>query len=134
MIDDFQASQLVSGGDCPLHWHSVDQQPSLDTLRRLQQLEVVVSVSAAMNMATDSNTRNRDANYVRVDSTSGTRTITLPAAKNNGRRVTIARVAGANTVTVAAQAGETVSGTTSITTTFAPVTFKAISTTAWEQV
>lgn len=133
MIDAFQEAMLTSGGDCPLHWHS-SPTTDLDDLRRLQQLEIVANVSATTDMATVSDTKVKNADYLRVDATSGTRTITLPNAYASGRRITVSRVAGANTVTVSAQSGETVQGTTSITASFAPHTFKAISETEWEEV
>ena len=131
-LTEEQLAQLLLGGDCPLHYHSSDKTPTSDTVRRLQQLERVVSVSVATNMAT--NASAKDADYVRVDSTAGSTTITLPFAKNNGRRATVSRVAGANNVIIAAQSGEAVSGTTTINTSFAPRTFKAISATSWEEV
>lgn len=133
MLDPSQEAYLIGGGDCPLHWHS-SPASNLDDLRRLQQLEIVASVSATTDMATTSDTKTRNADYLRVDATSGTRTITLPNAYASGRRITVSRVAGANPVTVAAQSGEAVRGTTSITTSFSPHTFKAISETEWEEV
>lgn len=127
-----QIAWLTGGGDCPLHYHSFDQVPTSDTLRRLQQLERIVSVTASTNMATDATAK--DADYIRVDSTAGATTITLPNAKNNGRRTTVSRVAGGNNVIIAAQGGETVNGTTTISSSFAPHTFKAVSSTEWEEV
>lgn len=131
-LTEEQMAYLAGGGDCPLHFHTYDQVPTVDTLRRLQQLERVVSVSATTDMATSTSAKYAD--YLRVDATSVSPTITLPNAKNNGRRITISRVAGANSVIIAAQGGETVSGTTTISSSFAPRTYKAVSSTAWEEV
>lgn len=134
MLTPEQIARLTGGGECPDHWHPQDREPTIDTLRRLQQLEIVVTVTAALNMQTDSNSRNRNADIVRCDTTAGAFAVTLPKSLGNGRRVTISRVAGANNVTVSAQGGETVSGTTTLSSSFAPRTFKAISTLAWEEV
>lgn len=131
-LTEEQLAYLTGGGDCPLHFHTYDQVPTSDTLRRLQQLERIVSVSATTDLATS--TTAKEVDYLRVDATSVTPTITLPFAKNNGRRVTISRVAGANSVIIAAQSGQTVSGTTTISSSFAPRTYKAVSATAWEEV
>lgn len=134
MLTPEQELRLIGGGDSPDHYHSSDREPTIDALRRLQQLEIVVTVTAAMNMATDTNSRNRNADIVRCDTTAGAFAVTLPDAKSTGRRVTISRVAGGNNVTVAAQGGETVQGTTTLSSSFSPHTFKDMSATAWEEV
>ena len=118
------------------HYHPSDRQPTLDTLRALQSLEVVVTVTSALDMSTDTDSRKRNADIVRVDTTGGPVTVTLPFALSSGRRVTVTRVAGANNVTVASQAAETVNGAASvaISSSFTPRTFKDMSATTWEDV
>ncbi len=131
-LSEEQLAYLTRGGDCPLHFHTYDQVPTVDTLRRLQQLERVVTVTASTDLATS--TEAKEVDYLRVDATSVSPTITLPYANNNGRRITVSRVLGANSVIIAAQGGETVSGTTTISSSFAPRTYKAVSELAWEEV
>ena len=129
-----QESRLTGGGDSPDHYHSQDRTPTIDTLRQLQYLEIVTTITAALNMETDTDSKKRNTDYLRCDATGGIFTVTLPKAKASGRRITLSRVASANTVTIAAQGGETVSGTTTLTANFTPRTYKAVSATAWEEV
>jgi uncharacterized membrane protein len=89
-----------------------------DSLKASEQLERQTSVTAAYTVLyTD--------DYILVDTTAGAVTVTLPLSKN-GLVFTIMRTAGANNVTVAATAPDTVNGAASITisASFTPVTVK----------
>ena len=68
------------------------------------------------------------------DTTAGAVTLTLPtAAQYPGMRVTVKRVAGANTLTVAPRAGDTINGGASVAVTTAQ-TFQSRGTTDWQTV
>ena len=96
---------LIGGGDCYSHMHP--NIISLDELHRMQQLEVVVFI--------DSNYVCREQDdYVFVDATSGSITITLHPA-DYGQHVTISRIKGSGVVTIEASPGETVNLAPSIT-------------------
>lgn len=113
-----QLFALTGGGICYLHSH--DHIISLDELHRMQQLETVVFVTAHYTC------RLQD-DFIFVDTTSGAVTVTLHPA-NYGQHITISRYAGANNVTVAAVAGETVNLAASVTITasFTPRTLKGL--------
>ncbi len=113
-------SSLVGGMDCSLHYHSSDRVPTHDTLKRLQQLKNVISVSSHY-------TALKKDDIILVDTTSSGITVTLPLA-SNGIEFTIIRIAGANSVTVARSGSDTINGAASvnITSTNAPQTFKAM--------
>ena len=114
---------LVGGGDCNLHFHSVDRAPTHDTLDRLSDLEVVVYKTTSYTM------RVQD-DFILMDASGSTRVVTLPYA-NRGKRVTIEKTAGANPVlvTVASASGNRINGATvavTIATAYAPVRLKAV--------
>ena len=113
-----QVAALTGGGDCFLHSHP--HIISLDELHRMQQLETVVFVSAHYQC------RPQD-DFIFVNSSSGAVTVTLSPA-NYGQHIVISRIAGANTVTVAAGSGETVNlvASVSITASFTPRRFKGL--------
>lgn len=114
--------ELTSGGDTQLHYHLADR----STPTSLQAQEKVKSVSAAYSVS-----YNDD--YIFVTAASPL-TITLPLAK--GRVITVVRVSGASTVTVAATSPNTINGAASvaITASYTPLRLKGVSGTGYVQV
>lgn len=118
MIQNQDLEALVSGGENRLHSHPYTV--TLDQYHRMQQLENVEFVNSNFSPS-------KEADFVFVDSTLAPVLISLPDA-NAGQHVVVSRVAGANTVTVAAFAGEVINGVPSIVinTSFTPRRYKAI--------
>lgn len=139
-MTDEQEAMLLGGGDCPLHYHTFDQNPTGDTVRRLQQLKIIATPTTALDMATSSSYKNAD--IVRANPAAPF-TVTLPTAIGSGREITLYRIA-AQTITIAVQTGDTLNGTlngtTTITANYTPRTFKDVLITkspldvAWEEI
>lgn len=106
-----QEQALVGGGDCPLHFHSADQDPNGDFGRQLARLEIVVSTSVDLDMETSTDERVRSADIIRCNTSAGNVTITLPKCIDDGRRITLVNSVGANAARFKAQVGDTVCGT-----------------------
>jgi hypothetical protein len=111
-----QEQELTSGTDTLLHYHLADRV----TQAHHQNDERIAWPSAAYAA-----TYNDD--YVFADTTSGAFAVTLPLARN-GRIITVVRIAGANTLTVARSGTNTINGATSlsITTSYAPRRLKGV--------
>jgi hypothetical protein len=111
--------ELVSGRDTALHSHSFDRVPTQDTLEALSSVEKVRTVTA-----TGSASLSDD--ILRVDTTAGTVTLTLPVPRN-GKRFTMSRVAGGNNVTVQGASG-LINGaaTATISANYTPLRLKAV--------
>lgn len=120
MLDPQQESNLTSQGDCFEHWHSQDRIPTHEFKLGLDYLETYLSVGSGSTTLTGSE------DYVLVDTTSGAASIMLPPPVKR-MKITIIKVAAANTVTVDSPAG-TINGaaTYSLTSAYATATFKAI--------
>lgn len=90
-----------------------------DSLKLLQQLERVASVTAAYSVGYSDD-------FVLVDTTSGAVTVTLPLARN-GVKITVIRTSGAANVTVACSGTDTINGaaTVTIVSSYVPYTFKS---------
>jgi hypothetical protein len=120
-MNNMDELELVSGRDTTLHSHSFDRTPTQDTLEGLSTLERVRTItSSTAASATD--------DILRVDTTAGAVTLTLPIPKN-GKRYIISRVAGANNVTVQGASGNiNGSATATIAANYTPLRLKAIGT------
>jgi hypothetical protein len=113
-VDDFRLQELTEGGDTQLHYHLADRA----TNASLQGQERVTAVSAAYTATYDDDVLLITAN--------SPFTVTLPLARS--RRITLVRVVGASTVTVARTSTDTINGATSvsITASYTPLTLKAV--------
>lgn len=111
--------ELTSGRDTSLHSHSFDRTPTQDTLEALSSVERVRTVTSSAAAVADDD-------VLRIDTTAGAITLTLPAPRN-GKRYIISRVAGANNVTVQGASGN-INGTptVSIVASYTPLRLKAI--------
>lgn len=107
---------LTGGGDCFAHWHSEDRRPTHDFLRGLQSLAVTKSSSSSVTL-----TGGED--IVRVDTSAGDVTVTLPPPVN-GEEVTVIKTSALNTLTIIGSINGAVSK--SYTTQWSSRTFKAI--------
>lgn len=117
-VSELREFGLIGGGECFAHFHP--HQVTLDALQRAQQLENVVLTSVNYTC------RGED-DIIFVDTTAGSVTITLPDSSSK-QRITVSRIAGANSVVIAVVAGETINLVTSvtITTSFTPRRFKGV--------
>ena len=88
MLTEQQESNLVSGGDCPDHWHSQDRVLDRSSLLTLQSL-------ARAYETNDSMTVTDTMDYVIVDTSAANVTITLPRS-HNGREIEVMKNAAPN--------------------------------------
>lgn len=88
MLTEQQESNLVSGGDCPDHWHSQDRVLDRSSLLTLQSL-------ARAYETNDSITVTDTMDYVIADTSAGNITITLPRS-HNGREIEVMKNATPN--------------------------------------
>ena len=88
MLTPQQESNLVSGGDCPDHWHSQDRVLDRSSLLTLQSL-------ARAYETNDSITVTDTMDYVIADTSASNITITLPRA-HNGREIEVMKNATSN--------------------------------------
>ena len=88
MLTEQQESNLVSGGDCPDHWHSQDRVLDRSSLLTLQSL-------ARAYETNDSITVTDTMDYVIVDTSAANVTITLPRS-HNGREIEVMKNATPN--------------------------------------
>ena len=116
----WQEAALTGGGDCFTHWHSEDRRPTQDFLHGLHS--VANAVVASSNI-----TLTGDEDIVRVDTSAGDVTVTLPYAKG-GTEITVIKTSALNTLTVKGTGTETINGsnTHTYTTLWSSRTFKAI--------
>lgn len=121
MIDSYAESMLVSGGDCPLHWHSSDREATHEKwLQYLQNEEYITLGSGSSDVP-------RSVDYVLVDTTAGSATLMLPDPRHR-LSVTILRTSASNTVTIDSPSG-TINGAATYVipaTAFAFAKFKAL--------
>lgn len=117
-VSELREFGLIGGGECFAHFHP--HIVTLDAFQRAQQLENIVFTSVNYTC------RGED-DIIFVDSTAGAITVTLPDSSGK-QRITVSRIAGANSVVVAVVAGETINLTTSVTITasFTPRRFKGV--------
>lgn len=101
-----QEYQLTSGFDTNLHSHDFDRQLTSKSLAQIQEIEKCITVTANYTAS------YRD-DFILVDSTSNTVTVTLPFAKGQ-KEIVVVRVKGTFGVTIAAQSPNTVNGSASI--------------------
>lgn len=115
-LDSRQEQELTSGTDTTLHHHLADRV----TQEKLQNDERIAWPTAAY-------AASYNDDYIFADTTGGAFAVTLPLARN-GRIITVVRVAGANTLTVARTGTNTLNGATSlsVTSSYAPRRLKAI--------
>jgi len=121
MIDGYAESMLTGGGDCPLHWHSADRSVTHEQWLQYVQNESSVTVVAG------SSSIGADIDYVLVDTTLGSATLTLTDPSHR-MAVTVVRLSAANTVTIDSPSG-TINGAATYVipaTAYASVKFKAI--------
>lgn len=111
---------LNSRGDCYAHWHSEDRIPTQNFLHGLQAI-------ANTTVVTSDTTLNGNTDFVRVDTSAGDVTITLPPAKG-GSEITVIKTSALNTLTVKGSGSETINGDNvhTYTTLWSSRTFKAI--------
>ena len=93
-----QESSLTSAGDCFQHYHSSDRLRTHDESRQLVGLESVEHTGAGAYSVPAS------ADYVMVDTSLGSATITLPPPSKL-MSVTILRTSGANLATIKSPTG-----------------------------
>ena len=102
MITAQQEDQLINAGECYLHYHPDDRQPTHDTLNRLQNL-------AAPQATAVSKTLSYENDYIEC---SATCTITFPQARA-GKEFEVINI-GSGTVTVLPTSPDTLVGDTSV--------------------
>ncbi len=101
-ISDAHAQELTSMGNCLLHYHDSDRVVDHNTLSSLQQIAYVKEVSGDFTV-------DDRQDFVLVDTSSASVTITLPRIRN-GREVEIIKTVSANRVTVIPSGTDTVLG------------------------
>lgn len=123
-----QEMSLVGGGDCFLHFHSEDRQPSRDMLEGLQNLATVVTVNAdySASLSTD---------YHLVNTSSGVVNVALTKARGN-RLTTFVKTAGGSNLVLTPTAPDTINGASSliISSIYSPVRLLAIQGVGYVQV
>lgn len=121
MLDTYAESMLVSGGDCPLHWHSADRQVTHE-----QWLQYIQNESS-LSVANGSSTISADVDYVIVDTSAANATLMLPDPSHK-MSVTVLRISASNTVTVDSPTGNINGAATYVitATAYAKAKFKAI--------
>ena len=115
-----QESNLTSQGDCQEHWHSSDRLRTHDDGRQLVNLEYAQRVYAGTHSV------DPTADYVLVDSSGGSVTLTLPHPSKR-LATTFVRTSALNTVTINTPSG-VINGaaTYSLIGAYLPVRLKAI--------
>lgn len=108
-LDDRQFEELTGGGECHLHHHPVDQVATHAQLEQLQAAMVITNVSADYPaVAAD--------DIIVVDTTAGSKTVTLPLARNQ-KEFTLVKKVAANSMITAFSGGELCLGQATITAT-----------------
>lgn len=102
MIDQFQENQLLSGGDCQLHWHSLDRVVRHEDLEQTQAIMRQRSVSGTYTIT--------DTDDILLCASGGT--LTLPLAKA-GREFEVV-MTGTDPVAVNLSGSDKVYGKTSV--------------------
>lgn len=102
MIDQFQQNQLLGGGDCQLHWHSIDRVVRHETLEQTQAIMRQRSVSGTYTIT--------DTDDILLCASGGT--LTLPLAKA-GREFEVI-MTGTTDVTVNLTSPDEIYGETSV--------------------
>ena len=102
MIDTSQESQLVSGGDCQLHWHSIDRVVRHEDVEQAQAILRQRSVSGTYTIT--------DKDDILLCATGGT--LTLPLARA-GREFEVV-MTGTTGVTVNLTSPDEIYGETSV--------------------
>jgi hypothetical protein len=104
-MSDALPEELVSGGDCFLHWHSSDRQIDHANIVEMQSRIHVREVTTGYTL-------NEQDDIVLCDTIGGSITITLPRCFN-GKEFQIVKIDPANTVTVTPDGTDTIMGDTS---------------------
>lgn len=97
---------LTQGGDCFLHYHSIDRVPDQVFLSALEGVY-------ARRTVTGNTTLTATDDIVLVDTTSGNISVTLPRA-SNGKEFQVVKTAAAFTLTILPTGADTILGTTSL--------------------
>lgn len=121
MIEENHAS-LIGGGDCRLHFHIDDRQPTQAFLQGLQGVANRVPV-------TGDTTLTGKEDFVSVDTSAGNVTITMPVAKQ-GLEIEILKTSPAYTIIIVPRGTDTILNTTGVTISLgnAALRFKAFGT------
>lgn len=95
-----QEALLINGGDCPLHYHSIDRVVNHDTLNALESITNQRVITAAFYTATE------DDDIIICTNTC---TVTLPIAKN-GKRFTVIKTFAGSSVIINCAGADTING------------------------
>ena len=118
-----QESVLINGGDCPLHYHTIDRVVTHDTLNAIYAIATQHIITTATFTASGAD----DIIICPI-----TCTITLPTAKN-GKRYIIIKTFSGSSVIINSTGTDTINGSTSntISTQWDTRTLLAIDTGGW---
>ena len=103
-MDAAQENELISLGNCQLHWHESDRVMTHDRINDFQRNMRVVSKNAAYAVTYDD-----DVVYC-----TGSATFTLPLARDCGKELTFVVKTAATTMTLARSGSDTILGAVSI--------------------
>lgn len=116
-----QEQRLVSGGDCPDHFHTTDRLRTHNDLVALSSLEDSISITGNYTFG------KKIVEYVLADTSLNNISLVLPDAKKM-MKVTAVKMSALNTITVTAPNSVTINGVPSyaMNASYEVATFKAI--------
>ena len=125
MLTPEQELELTSGQECNQHRHNLVSSLTADAINAISNLEKEVVVTGAY-------TAQYSDDLLLCDSTSTALVVTLPAGRA-GKKYTILRAAGTNSVTIQCSGSDTINGIASlvIIASFSPVRLKYTKTYKW---